>query len=728
MTVNFEIKGMLAKLLATEDLMVEHRNVETACFNVQTRVLTLPLWEKASNVVYDLLVAHECGHSIFTYNQDWSKKHKIPLQFVNIVEDARVERLMKNKYAGLAKTFYNGYKQLHEEDFFSLKDDDISQYNLADRVNLYFKIGNFLPIEFNSEESYIVDLIAKTKTFDDVLIAAEKLYNYCKNEQPEQKVATLDNHENSGSQSLTYQEDENSSDDEQKQDQSQPNLNQESEDLKENSNPSENSFQDSENYQEDVNTSKDSDPKVRTMENFENSIRELTSKSYGENIYLEIPKLDIEKVIVKNSKVHKEISSSFDFQQKNIKSNYGDDSEIFKVSDSEFKKFKGYAQKEVNYLVKEFECRKSADSYSRASTSRTGVLDCTKLHSYRYSEDIFKKITTLADGKNHGLVFILDWSVSMSEVLIDTLKQLYNLIWFCKKTSIPFEVYAFTLEWTTVQYNPDDASYVPLEFGPYYEKKPGLFHINERFSLMNFFSSKVSSSELENQMRNIWRIACYYSNMYGVKYYCPSRVNLSGTPLNESLICLHEILPKFKKENKVQKVQCIVLTDGEANCLHYHVEVKKRDSSYIGVHSIVGKNTYLRDRSIGTVYKVPNFYDKFSGVLLKNLKDKFPSVNFIGIRILQGRDVSRFISLYYTCIDEKYEKLRNDWKKNGSFIITDSGYDAYFALSSNTLSQDVEFAVEENASKSTIKTAFAKSLKIKKMNKKILGEFIELIA
>ena len=46
--------------------------------------------------------------------------------------------------------------------------------------------------------------------------------------------------------------------------------------------------------------------------------------------------------------------------------------------------------------------------------------------------------------KNHGLVFILDWSGSMSSIMKDTIKQLYNLIWFCRKVQIPFDVYAFT--------------------------------------------------------------------------------------------------------------------------------------------------------------------------------------------------------------------------------------------------------------------------------------------
>ena len=40
--VNYEIKSQLAKLLATEDIIVENKNVETAQFDVHNRVLTLP--------------------------------------------------------------------------------------------------------------------------------------------------------------------------------------------------------------------------------------------------------------------------------------------------------------------------------------------------------------------------------------------------------------------------------------------------------------------------------------------------------------------------------------------------------------------------------------------------------------------------------------------------------------------------------------------------------------
>ena len=44
--VNYEIKSQLAKLLATENMVVENRNVETAQFDVETRVLTLPYVEE----------------------------------------------------------------------------------------------------------------------------------------------------------------------------------------------------------------------------------------------------------------------------------------------------------------------------------------------------------------------------------------------------------------------------------------------------------------------------------------------------------------------------------------------------------------------------------------------------------------------------------------------------------------------------------------------------------
>ena len=149
-------------------------------------------------------------------------------------------------------------------------------------------------------------------------------------------------------------------------------------------------------------------------------------------------------------------------------------------SEKNFAKFKKSAQKEVNYLVKEFECKKSASAYARATTSRTGVLDTSRLHTYKYSEDLFKKVTVLPEGKNHGLVFILDWSGSMSNIMLDTVKQLYNLIWFCKKVQIPFEVYAFTHDYPNENRYKENRS---EQFA--YTVKDGLAMFDPKVSLMN---------------------------------------------------------------------------------------------------------------------------------------------------------------------------------------------------------------------------------------------------
>ena len=173
MAVQQEIKSQLAKLLATEDLVVEHKQVSSAQFNVHTRVLILPLCENASNDVYDMLVGHEVGHALYTPDEDFGDA---PQQFVNVVEDVRIEKLMKRRYMGLAKTFYYGYNELHSEDFFEIDGEDISTFNLADRANLFFKIGNFFSLVFSSDEKPIIEMIERCETFDDVKKAALVLY------------------------------------------------------------------------------------------------------------------------------------------------------------------------------------------------------------------------------------------------------------------------------------------------------------------------------------------------------------------------------------------------------------------------------------------------------------------------------------------------------------------------------------------------------------------------
>jgi len=710
MTVRHEIKSQLAKLLATEDLVVEHKKVETAQFNVHTRVLTLPIWEKASNTVYDLLVGHEVGHALYTPDEDWLKEHKIPPQFVNVVEDARIEKLMKRRYAGLAKTFYNGYKELADDDFFQLKEDNLETYNLADRANLWFKIGNFTDILIErGEETEIINLIADTETFADVLVAAEALYKYCKQKQQEETKTQLDNLESqqSGADSQPASDffDQQEGENDQPEDDG-----------------SEGASSEQGSPQEQMDSSlggEQDEPEVKTMDNLEEALKELVNRDGYENVYLELPQLELNRVIVPNDEIHNRCRQEWADWIGRMEHTQ---ELVFGAVDTDFNQFKRSAQKEVNYLVKEFECRKAADSYARAATSRTGVLDCTKLHTYKYNEDLFRKVTTLADGKNHGLVFVLDWSGSMCDVMMDTTKQLFNLVWFCKKVAIPFEVYAFTNDYPLV--NSDRALREPA-----YKKRDGLVQIGEWFSMMNLLTSKTNGKILDEQMKNLFRLAYSFGRWTQTRYPVPTGLNLSGTPLNEALISLHQILPKFQKENKVQKVQCVVLTDGEACMVKYHREVQRHweNEPFMGTAHI-GPNAFLRDRKTGNTYSCDVEWHKFTDILLRNLRDRFADINFIGIRVLEGRDAGNFIRRYCGYYGEEYTKTLNAWKKEKAFTIKKSGYHSYFGLSVSILSQDIEFQVAEDASKAQIKSAFAKSLKSKKMNKKILGEFIELVA
>ena len=179
MSVNLEVKGSLAKCLATENLIVEHKKVSTASFDVDRRVLTLPMWDKASATVYDLLVGHEVGHALFTDNIDWTKEYSdVPKDFINVIEDVRVERLMKKKYAGLAKTFYNGYNELNSDDFFSVKDENLDNLSFIDRINMYYKIGAFHNIAFSDEENEFVTRISQLETFQEVLDISREIVQF----------------------------------------------------------------------------------------------------------------------------------------------------------------------------------------------------------------------------------------------------------------------------------------------------------------------------------------------------------------------------------------------------------------------------------------------------------------------------------------------------------------------------------------------------------------------
>ena len=208
-------------------------------------------------------------------------------------------------------------------------------------------------------------------------------------------------------------------------------------------------------------------------------------------------------------------------------------------------------------------------------------------------------------------------------------------------------------------------------------------------------------------------------------YNFPGQFSLSGTPLNEAIICLHALIPQFQKKNKVQKINTIVLTDGEANVLPFFQRNSYYDDNRLGTARIYAGD-YIRNRKTGHTYEIHHEYWKFTEALLNNLKQEFPSVNTIGIRIAGNSDFKGFVRRYSEGFvsDDIYKKIRKD-----KFVaLKSTGYTSYFGMLTSALSNETEFSVEEGASKAKIKSAFVKNLNSKSLNRKVLSQFVDIIS
>ena len=160
------------------------------------------------------------------------------------------------------------------------------------------------------------------------------------------------------------------------------------------------------------------------------------------------------------------------------------------------------------------------------------------------------------------------------------------------------------------------------------------------------------------------------------------------------------------------------------------------NKSYMGrdgetLHGHYSVNSYgcsLRDRKLGRTYNFDNDWAGLTKVLLQNISEKFPEVNFIGIRLMQGSDARRFIASSTSYDYDMTDKMMKVWKKQRSIALDNTGYKKYFGMSAAALANEDTFEVQQDATKSQIKRAFSKSLSAKKLNKKILSQFMELIA
>ena len=594
-------------------------------------------------------------------------------------------------------------------------------------------------IPFTAEEMVFVLKAESAETFEEVIEIAKEVYAYQKQmEENAAKESLPNNSSKEGTGELENQQSEPT-----------PETEETDQTSSDGSGDDEEEGEGDDDITEGSNRGGDHNSDLsRTQKAFDEQTKKLNANKYNSRTisYVELPKnLNIDNIVVDWTEVHdwidsnrKEFVASADhlkeFVSKNVPEHKGNvESFVYSSPDQEYRKFRKQSQKEVNYLVKEFECRKSASAYARAATSRTGVLDTARLHTYKYNEDLFKKVTVLPDGKNHGLIFVLDWSGSMSHCLHSTVKQLLNLTSFCKKVQIPFEVYAFTNEWRIVDRikNSEKEDY---SNGWYYGDRnhtgvvEGELYVDvEEFNMMNLISSRSNARDYERQCLNVWYESFQYQ--YRAMYRPTEGLSLSGTPLNEAVISLNYIIPQFKSQNDLQKVNVVILSDGESTYATYGKKCMGRYDSEETIRTVsVGEYCILRDRQTGRVY--PQFLSSYSHVtntLIRQVRDRFSEVNIIGIRLCKGSELSSFVSHYAD--STKYDDIQQQWKKNKSAIIPDAvAYSALYALRLESLDEETEFEVAAGAAKGQITRAFKKMLKSKSTNKKVLSAFAEMVS
>ena len=740
-------KNTIARLLAEEDIHVVNKAMDTAYFNIKKRELGLPIWkDEISKEEEELMVCHEIGHSLWTSMDmiDKSAERKLNHSFVNILEDARIEKFVKRKYPGSVNLFKKGYTALAARDFFGIGDEGVESCNLIDRINLYFKM---MPgVEFSDVEKVFVDRAEKLETEDEVLDLADDLYKFME-ENPE-----TDKHDNgesmgsgesapdgesgkgekgdgdsdgneSGDKSESGDDDTAGSDDAS----SEGEVDDDGDDAGNAAGGDSDDGEDGEG-----NTSKGSEvggnatssapagvPEAKTDTALKDGLKSLADGNAAEKVYARIPKVDSSKFIVDYKTVVADMGG-----------HYVDGSYDTWIENSlnEVKEFKNDSKKTVAYMVKEFEMKKSADQYARAATSKTGSLDMGALHTYKFNDDLFKKVTTLPGATNHGMVMVVDWSGSMCDNLKGTIEQLLQLVMFCRRTKIPFEVFAFTSCYNRNAYS--SSGYLDVNYGE--------MPISNDMRLLNFFSSKMSAAEEEKMMHYLWMIGKRYGRVRyenwattGYPTNPPSNYALGGTPLNDAIVVLMDFLPKYKKASGVQKINTIFLTDGASQNLPGVKDTNNHGDFVQGFE----KENLLIDPVTNKRYEFDGYGFDITDTLLKALKGRVPGMNVVGFFLAgQGRKGNVARNTWFYILrggNLTTERAMALMRKDKVVMLDSKGYDQYFILpGGEALAVENDGLADDlaGATKAKLKTAFAKSNKGRIQSRVLLNKFVALVA
>lgn len=748
------------------------KNAQTASFDVKNRVLVLPILKNGtSDAVEEMMMVHEVGHAKHTSMDLLLDSHKKGIKgYVNIVEDVRIERLMKEEYPGTRKSFSIGYKELNDLDFFGVKKKDLSKTPLLliDKINLYYKVGYNCGVQFNDEEMMFVKRCQIVESTDDVLDLATDIWEYSKRKGKEDNDHPMAEDQppqfgkkppdDSGMDS-----DESDEEDGEYGGESDSDGGKESDSSKDSKGKSKKGSGKAESDEEGAKgkgaddgkgdgEGKDGKGKGKPGLDFETNrpiqqdsqVGKGASRSGGGGIPQPLSDQQLESetlhVFEGNMASLADRHASFDYY--NINPTYGSqivvpykqvlaDTQTLDTGinshRAQIDDIKAETKLSIAFLMKEFEMKKAAKVNKRVTVAKTGSLAGGKLFAYKLKDDIFKRMSQVPKGENHGMVMLIDWSGSMGDNVHDCVRQAIDIASFCRLAQIPFEVFAFTSGYrgrTNDYKNGTLASKVSKAESAAVASKTGLpgskllRNGDGDFHLLQFLSSDMSNTEFNRMTDRLLTRRVLSVAGYG----------LGGTPLNEALVYFIDFLPKFKEKNMLEKVCFITLTDGQGTPL------MRNNYSSSG-----GYNTYTQptkavivDPSTKKHYDITNGYDECH-TLLNLIRDK-SGAKSIGYHIMDSMsDVSSCVSIYSKVeANEKQlaiSKAHDAITKTGVGEIPSPSRDLQLLVHrSGMVASTQTLNISAQSSVESISKNLAKVMNTRKSNRIVLERFIDTIA
>ena len=751
-------KDILAKLMATENINVIHKSVPTAYFDVKSRTLCCPiLKEELSPELTDLFMGHEVGHALNTPAEGWhdvvSEKGMTFKGYLNVIEDIRIEKKIKDKYPGLRRSFFTGYNELGQRDFFGLNErkQDINDLGFIDRINIHYKLGAQAQVKFSDEEMVYIKRCDSLETFEEVMELAIELLE-TKQEETQTMLDGLTEEElkelmddmdieQEGTGSMTVETEKSDEDSDQEGSDAKAESDEDSEESDEDSKSDETDGSGNGDQEEDSDKKggkspeeqlKDKMNKSETDESFrekEGSLLKNEDSYYNEPTFYDLPgKIKYSKYIISYKTIQEQLDGEFnrEYIKKYVKT------------------FTDNNKKIVNYMVKEFEMKKAAAAYNRSHGAKSGELNMDKLALYKLKDDIFNRVQITPEGKNHGVVMAVDWSGSMSGTVGSTVEQAALLAMFCKRINIPFRVFAFSDSYNTgIRGQLPD--YILKEDNGDKRRKLQRDWMQDRMfgkptktpqdfetwslgsvALLEMLSDKMSNSDFIKALENWFQIAhstdnpykCYDNYKrnwkYDQDYYVTDGFHLGGTPLDHTIVIMRDYLTEFKAQYGIDIMSFIALTDGSS-------------------HSVFQRgNAELVDRKFN---KTVIFKGNNTSTLLKWLKET-AGVRTIGFYLSNAKgngfkyDASSFSGTKMDTWTDEFEKKRKEFTKI-STSFDDGHYDLSIIINQKKLDinydEDV-LQVQDDATKGQLKNALVKAGNNKMKQRVILNQFVQQMA